>query len=88
MSLLFIVFVLIIPSFVILYSNDNMLTCLVMGIFLFIMSVLMFVVSITFLMVSPNVISILLGWDGLSLVSHLLVMYYQNVMSFMVLACC
>jgi NADH:ubiquinone oxidoreductase subunit 5 (subunit L)/multisubunit Na+/H+ antiporter MnhA subunit len=28
------------------------------------------------------VISILLGWDGLSLVSYLLVIYYQNVKSY------
>jgi NADH-ubiquinone oxidoreductase chain 5 len=31
-----------------------------------------------FLIVSPNVISILLGWDGLCLVSYLLVIYYQS----------
>ena len=29
-----------------------------------------------------NVISILLGWDGLGLVSYLLVIYYQNVRSY------
>jgi hypothetical protein len=34
----------------------------------FILLVLMFVVSVIFLIVSPNVISILLGWDGLDLV--------------------
>ena len=41
----------------------------------FIMLVLMFVISITFLIISPNIISILLGWDGLVLVSYLLVMW-------------
>ena len=40
------------------------------------------VVSIIFLIVSPNVISVLLGWDGLGLVSYLLVIYYQNVRSY------
>jgi len=35
----------------------------------FILLVLMFVVSIIFLIISPNVISILLGWHGLGLVS-------------------
>jgi NADH-ubiquinone oxidoreductase chain 5 len=59
-----------------------------LSIFRFMMLVLMFVVSIMFLIVSPNVISILLGWDGLSWVSHLLVIYYQNVESFMVLESC
>jgi NADH-ubiquinone oxidoreductase chain 5 len=38
-----------------------------------ILLVLMFVVSIMFLIISPNVISILLGWNGLSLFSYLLV---------------
>jgi hypothetical protein len=33
-------------------------------------------------LVSPNVISILLGSDGLGLVSYLLVIYYQNVKSY------
>lgn len=34
------------------------------------------------LILSPNLISILLGWDGLGLVSYCLVIYYQNVKSF------
>ena len=42
----------------------------------------MFVVSIMFSIVSPNVISILLGCDGLGLVSYLLVICYQNVSSY------
>jgi NADH-ubiquinone oxidoreductase chain 5 len=37
---------------------------------------------ITFLIISPNVISILLGWDGLGLVSYLLVICYQNMKSY------
>ena len=44
--------------------------------------VLIFVASMIFLIISPNVISILLGWDGLGLVSYLLVIYYQNVRSY------
>jgi len=44
----------------------------------FIYLVLAFVLSITFLIISPNLISILLGWDGLGLVSYVLVIYYQN----------
>ena len=42
----------------------------------------MFIVSTIFLIISPNVISILLGWDSLDLVSYLLVIYYQNVRSY------
>jgi len=48
----------------------------------FISLVLIFVVSIMFLIVSANVISVLLGSDGLGLVSYLLVIYYQNVRSY------
>jgi NADH-ubiquinone oxidoreductase chain 5 len=80
MSLLFMGFVFIISSLVILYSDDYMFGDL--NIVRFIMLVLMFVVSIMFLIISPNVISILLGWDGLGLVSYLLVIYYQNVRSY------
>jgi NADH-ubiquinone oxidoreductase chain 5 len=80
MSLLFMGFVFIISSLVILYSDDYMFGDL--NIFRFISLVLMFVVSIMFLIVSPNIIRILLGWDGLGLVSYLLVIYYQNVRSY------
>jgi hypothetical protein len=48
----------------------------------FILLVLMFVVSMIFLIISPNIIRILLEWDGLGLVSYLLVIYYQNVKSY------
>lgn len=34
------------------------------------------------LIIRPNLIRILLGWDGLGLVSYALVIYYQNVKSF------
>ena len=34
------------------------------------------------LIIRPNLISILLGWDGLGLVSYCLVIYYQNVKSY------
>lgn len=48
----------------------------------FIMLVSMFVLSIMLLIISPNLIRILLGWDGLGLVSYCLVIYYQNVKSY------
>jgi NADH-ubiquinone oxidoreductase chain 5 len=59
MSLLFMGFVFIISSLVILYSDDYMFGDI--NIISFILLVLMFVVSIMFLIVRPNVISILLG---------------------------
>lgn len=48
----------------------------------FIILVLIFVCSIILLIISPNLISILLGWDGLGLVSYCLVIYFQNVKSY------
>jgi NADH-ubiquinone oxidoreductase chain 5 len=51
-----------ISSLVILFSDDYMFRDL--NIVRFIMLVLMFVVSIMFLIISPNIIRILLGWDG------------------------
>nr|YP_009346048.1 NADH dehydrogenase subunit 5 [Pseudocosmetura anjiensis]AQM39805.1 NADH dehydrogenase subunit 5 [Pseudocosmetura anjiensis] len=80
MSLMFMSFVLFISSLVIFYSEEYMHGDLVIN--RFIILVLMFVLSMMFLIISPNLISILLGWDGLGLVSYCLVIYYQNVKSY------
>nr|YP_010621000.1 NADH dehydrogenase subunit 5 [Periplaneta constricta]WAX39383.1 NADH dehydrogenase subunit 5 [Periplaneta constricta] len=80
MSLMFMGFVFFISSLVILYSDDYMSGD--MNINRFILLVLMFVMSMMFLIISPNLISILLGWDGLGLVSYCLVIYYQNIKSY------
>ena len=79
-SLLFISFVIIISSLVILYSEDYIKGDITLNRFIFL--VLIFVLSIIFLIISPNLIRILLGWDGLGLVSYCLVIYYQNVKSY------
>ena len=75
-SLMFMGFVLFISGIVLFYrgsymSGDRNLNR-------FIILVLAFVVSIIFLIIRPNLIRILLGWDGLGLVSYVLVIYYQN----------
>nr|UUL99614.1 NADH dehydrogenase subunit 5 [Vietnamella sinensis] len=80
MSLLFMGLVLFISSLVIYYSEEYMSGDYNMN--RFILLVLMFVLSMMFLIISPNLISILLGWDGLGLVSYCLVIYYQNVKSY------
>nr|AYN50381.1 NADH dehydrogenase subunit 5 [Apoderinae sp. 2 AV-2018] len=80
MSLLFLSFVLFISSMVIFYSLEYMGHDFLVN--RFILLVVMFVVSMMLMIVSPNLISILLGWDGLGLVSYVLVIYYQNLKSF------
>nr|UPX88623.1 NADH dehydrogenase subunit 5 [Ptychoptera scutellaris] len=80
MSLIFMSFVLLISSLVIFYSKEYMAEDKTIN--RFVMLVLMFVLSMMLLIISPNLISILLGWDGLGLVSYCLVIYFQNVKSY------
>nr|YP_009131028.1 NADH dehydrogenase subunit 5 [Eutelia adulatricoides]AHV78111.1 NADH dehydrogenase subunit 5 [Eutelia adulatricoides] len=80
MSLLFMMFVFLISSVVIFYSKSYMSSELNLS--RFIILVLLFVFSMMLLIISPNIISILLGWDGLGLVSYCLVIYYQNLKSY------
>nr|YP_009441728.1 NADH dehydrogenase subunit 5 [Anatis ocellata]AOY39273.1 NADH dehydrogenase subunit 5 [Anatis ocellata] len=80
MSSLFMSFVLLISSMVIFYSKTYMSEDFNLN--RFILLVLMFVFSMMLMILSPNLISILLGWDGLGLVSYCLVIYYQNVKSY------
>nr|YP_010701737.1 NADH dehydrogenase subunit 5 [Helophilus continuus]WCJ53311.1 NADH dehydrogenase subunit 5 [Helophilus continuus] len=80
MSLMFMSFVLFISSLVIYYSKEYM--SLDVNINRFIMLVLLFVLSMMMLIISPNLVSILLGWDGLGLVSYCLVIYFNNVKSY------
>nr|UPL65838.1 NADH dehydrogenase subunit 5 [Haedus sp.] len=76
MSLIFCSTVLLISSMVILYSYDYMF--MDMNNYRFLLLVFMFVVSMILMIFSLNMISILLGWDGLGLVSYCLVIFYQN----------
>lgn len=78
--LIFISFVLLISSLVIFYSNQYIAEDF--NINRFILLVLIFVISIIILIISPNLIRILLGWDGLGLVSYCLVIYFQNIKSY------
>lgn len=79
-SLLFIIFVFLISSVVIYYRKRYIQSELNLS--RFIILVLLFVFSIILLIIRPNIIRILLGWDGLGLVSYCLVIYYQNLKSY------
>jgi len=76
MSITFMGLVLFISSIVIFYRTYYMRGDKFF--YRFILLVYLFVLSIVFLILSPNMIRILLGWDGLGLVSYCLVIYYQN----------
>lgn len=78
--LMFISFVLLISSLVIFYRKEYIAGDY--NINRFIIIVLLFVFSIIMIIIRPNLIRILLGWDGLGLVSYILIVYYQNVKSY------
>nr|YP_002727917.1 NADH dehydrogenase subunit 5 [Geocoris pallidipennis]ABZ02015.1 NADH dehydrogenase subunit 5 [Geocoris pallidipennis] len=80
MSLLFVSGVMFISSMVIFYSSSYMSGDV--NKIRFLLLVVMFVMSMCFMILSPNLISILLGWDGLGLVSYCLVIYFQNYKSY------
>nr|QUL60378.1 NADH dehydrogenase subunit 5 [Mictyris thailandensis] len=75
-SMLFLSFVLLISSSVLYYSGSYMSSDKNFNRFMYL--VLLFVFSMSMVILSPNLISILLGWDGLGLVSYALVIFYQN----------
>lgn len=79
-SIIFIGCVLFISSIVIYYRSSYIINDIYKLRFLYI--VLLFVLSIVLLIISPNLIRILLGWDGLGLVSYCLVIYFQNYKSY------
>ena len=74
--MIFMSFVTFISSMVLYYRGGYMGGDKNINRFLYL--VLGFVISMGFLIISPNLVSILLGWDGLGLISYALVIYYQN----------
>nr|UPX88246.1 NADH dehydrogenase subunit 5 [Sida crystallina] len=75
-ALLFSSVVLFISANVVIYSKSYMSEDFLANRFIFL--VFGFILSMMLLIFSPNIISILLGWDGLGLVSYCLVIYYPT----------
>nr|ASM41874.1 NADH dehydrogenase subunit 5 [Scaphoideus varius] len=81
-SMFFTFVVIFISSMVVLYSS------VYMGMYSyssmrFLFLVLLFVFSMLLMILSPNLLSIMLGWDGLGLVSYCLVIYYSSLKSYL-----
>nr|YP_010535423.1 NADH dehydrogenase subunit 5 [Amblyomma tholloni]UYB78010.1 NADH dehydrogenase subunit 5 [Amblyomma tholloni] len=79
-STIFISIVTFISSMVIFYSHSYMMEDKNKNSFCLI--VLLFVLSMILLILMPNMFMIILGWDGLGLVSYCLVIHYQSVNSY------
>nr|YP_010610831.1 NADH dehydrogenase subunit 5 [Nanatka castenea]WAP91652.1 NADH dehydrogenase subunit 5 [Nanatka castenea] len=81
-SLIFCSIVLLISSMVILYSINYIgINSYSSNRFLFL--VILFILSMILMILSPNLVSIMLGWDGLGLVSYCLVIYYSSMKSYL-----
>nr|YP_010341282.1 NADH dehydrogenase subunit 5 [Stenamma expolitum]UNZ99536.1 NADH dehydrogenase subunit 5 [Stenamma expolitum] len=79
-SLLFISIIFLISSMIMLYSYSYMSGEIYIFRFFYLM--ILFVMSMILMIISPNIISIMFGWDGLGVVSYCLVIFYQNYMSY------
>nr|QNT26850.1 NADH dehydrogenase subunit 5 [Trigonopterus tounensis] len=79
-SFMFTSFVFFISSMIIIYSESYMEG--EKNISRFVYTMVLFVLSMMIVIMSSNLVFILLGWDGLGLVSYVLVIYYQNVKSY------
>lgn len=79
-AILFIRFIFLISSRIILYSYVYIIDRNYIKRFIYL--VLIFVFSIILIIIRPDIISILFGWDGLGLVSYCLVIFYQNRVSY------
>lgn len=79
-SILFIRVIFLISSIIIIYRFSYMRGEKFIGRFIYL--VILFIFSIIIIIISPNVIRIIFGWDGLGLISYCLVIFYQNYMSY------
>nr|WPS67077.1 NADH dehydrogenase subunit 5 [Hyssopus sp. 1 HHL-2023a] len=80
MCLMFIFTVFIISSMIMFYCVEYMSHDLNKIRFFYIL--FFFIMSMLMMILSPNMISILIGWDGLGLTSYCLVIFYQSMNSY------
>nr|QTK03063.2 NADH dehydrogenase subunit 5 [Sycobia sp. 2 JXW-2020] len=80
MSMLFMFTILIISSMIMFYCCEYMSHDVYNNRFFYLMMI--FILSMILLIISPNMISTMIGWDGLGLSSYCLIIYYQNYYSY------
>ena len=80
--LIFIFLVILICSIILLYrvSYINLNNKYLIKRFYYL--IILFLLSIIFLILRPNILTLLLGWDGLGLISYCLIIYYQKNLAF------
>lgn len=79
-SLLFVRIIFLISSIIMIYSYLYIEREKFIERFIYL--VILFIFSIIIIIISPNIIRIIFGWDGLGLVSYCLVIFYQNYISY------
>ncbi|KAF3419743.1 NADH dehydrogenase subunit 5 (mitochondrion) [Frieseomelitta varia] len=80
-TLLFMFLVMFISSMIFMYSMNYMnLNNFLLKRFYYLM--MLFLLSMVMLILSPNMLTIMLGWDGLGLISYCLIIYYNKLNSF------
>nr|AWN56257.1 NADH dehydrogenase subunit 5 [Euschistus heros] len=80
MTLVFIFTVMLISSMIMLYCIEYMSHDINKIRFFWILN--FFIFSMLLMIISPNILTILIGWDGLGLTSYCLIIYYQNKSSY------
>nr|ALJ93708.1 NADH dehydrogenase subunit 5 [Telenomus dignus] len=75
-TLMFMMLVLMISSMIIFYSMEYMNSDIYSIRFIYIL--MLFVISMLLMIMGQNLLMILLGWDGLGLISYCLVIYYNS----------
>nr|AIA77221.1 NADH dehydrogenase subunit 5 [Megalyra sp. MM-2014] len=79
-SILFISIIFLITSNIFWYSIEYMLIDKSINLFMWLIN--LFMLSMIILIISPNIFSMIMGWDGLGLISYCLVIFYQNSYSY------
>nr|AEG25301.1 NADH dehydrogenase subunit 5 [Philotrypesis sp. JHX-2011] len=79
-SMMFIGVVMLISSMIMIYCSEYMNHDNYKIRFYYL--ILLFIISMVLMVISPNLISLMIGWDGLGLISYCLIIYYQNYSSF------